>query len=357
MARGRRTIPDPSERLDRDLKAGTLAPLYVLTGDDLQARREAADRLRALVDPELAALNLHLIHEGKVSARELVDLARTLPMMGGRRVILLTDPRVLGGDEGERELIGQYLRDPSPDTVIVLDTKKMDRRREPDRTLCKLGRDLLFERPREYEMGRWIAARAQARGLALSHEGAEALAVLVGTDTARAMGELEKLALYVGEEGKVRLGLEEVDAVVGPGRATGIFELDDALLSRDPDRSVSVVRRHLLREGRARDALPLVLSQMARTVRNLLRAREAYEEGAREKGALARALEVHPFVGQKLLGAVSRYRGVDLRRGLRAIHEADAAAKLSHPHPEALLDRVILRVTGPAGRTARGGRP
>ena len=96
-------------------------------------------------------------------------------------------------------------------------------------------------------MGRWIAARARARGLALSPEGADALAALVGTDTARAMGELEKLSLYAGEGGRERLGLQEVDAVVGPGRATGIFELDDALLARDPDRSVSVVRRHLLR--------------------------------------------------------------------------------------------------------------
>jgi DNA polymerase III delta subunit len=100
-----------------------------------------------------------------------------------------------------------------------------------------------------------------------------------------------------------------------------------------------------------------VLAQMARTLRNLLRAREAHAEGVRDKDSLAETLKVHPYVGQKLLAAVSRYRGVDLLRGLRAVHEADQAAKLSHPHPEALLDRVILRVTGPAGGAGRGGRP
>jgi DNA polymerase-3 subunit delta len=357
MARGRRPKVPPGEELERDLKADAPAALYVLSGDDAQARREACDRLKGLVDPDLASLNLHLIQEGKVSAQALVDLARTLPMMGGRRVVVVTEPRLLGGEESEREIIRAYLEDPSPETVIVLSTPKMDRRREPDKTLCRLGKDLTFLRPREYEMGRWIAARARARGMALSREGAEALAALVGTDTARAMGELEKLALYAGERGVGELGLEEVDAVVGPGRATGIFELDDALLSRDPDRSVSVVRRHLLREGRARDALPLVLGQMARTLRNLLRAREAHAEGVRDRKSLAEVLKVHPYVGGKLLAAVSRYRGVDLRRGLQAIHEADQEAKLSYPHPEALLDRVILRVTGPARPAGRGGRP
>jgi DNA polymerase-3 subunit delta len=355
MARGRRTKVDPFERLERDLAGQALAPLYVLSGDDVQARGEAVELLKTLVEPEIAALNLHLIQEGKLSAQALVDLARTFPMMGGRRVLVLTDPRLLGGDETEREIIRTYLESPSPETVIVLSTPKMDRRREPDKTLCKLGRDLLFERPREYEMGRWIAARARARGLALSGEGAEALAALVGTDTSRAMGELEKLALYTGGGSRGPIGLEEVDAVVGPGRATGIFELDDALLSRDPDRSVSVVRRHLLREGRAREALPLVLAQVARTVRNLLRAREAYGEGARSREDLAQALQVHPFVGQKLLGAIPRYRGVDLARALAGVHEADAAAKVSHPHPEALLNRVILRVTGPSPAARRGG--
>ena len=88
MARGRRRQEDPAAVLERDLASGRPSPLYVLSGDDAQARREALERIKGLIDPDLVSLNLHLLQEGKVSVSRLVNLARTLPMLGGRRVIV-----------------------------------------------------------------------------------------------------------------------------------------------------------------------------------------------------------------------------------------------------------------------------
>jgi hypothetical protein len=65
---------------------------------------------------------------------------------------------------------------------------------------------------------------------------------------------------------------------------------------------------------------------------------------------------VHPYVARKLSQALRRYRGVDLGRALVGIHEADRGLKTSHPNLEALLDRVLLRLAGPARGHREEGR-
>lgn len=353
MARRRKAGKDPTAQLEEDLATGHPRPLYLLTGDDEYGLRQALSRLQGLVDPDLAAFNLQVIRAGKISLAELLDLARTLPLMHGPRVIVLADLRHL---DLPKEIIGDlkaYLEDPVPETVLVVRAAKLDRRRQPDKMLSVLGRHLDFLRPTEWEMTRWIRDRAAERGVRFTPEAAEALALLAGTDTSRVVNELEKLSLAPRDADRP-VGLDRLDAVVGPGRATGAFELNDALLDRNPDRAVSVVRRTLRQGGQPREVLPLLLWQTARSVRQILLTREAAERGREGEEAVAQELRVHPFVGRKLAGALPRFRTADLGRALRTVHQVDHQLKTSHPCPEAILDRLILRITG----TARppGGR-
>jgi DNA polymerase-3 subunit delta len=294
-----------------------------------------------------------VIRTGKIPLAELLDLAHTLPLMHGPRVIVLRDLHHLDlPREGIKDLQA-YLDDPAPETVLVMRVAKLDRRRQPDKMLCARGTLLEFHRPAEWEMTRWIRDRAAERGVRLSPEAAEALALLAGTDTSRVVNELEKLSLASLDPDKP-VDLDRLDAVVGPGRATGAFELNDALLDRHPDRAVSVIRRTLRQGGQPRELLPLLLWQTARTVRQILLTREAAGRGIEGEEDVARELGVHPFVGRKLARSRSRFRHTNLGRALRTVHQVDRQLKSSHPCPEAVLDRLILRITGaarpPAGK-------
>ena len=80
---------------------------------------------------------------------------------------------------------------------------------------------------------------------------------------------------------------------------------------------------------------------------------EAAERGIEGEDDVARELGVHPFVGRKLARSRSRFRNADLGRALRTVHQVDQLLKSSHPCPEAVLDRLILRITG-AARPAAG---
>jgi DNA polymerase-3 subunit delta len=343
--------------LEAGLAAGRRPPLCVLAGDDEHALGRALALLKGLVDPDLAAFNLQELSDRKVSLEELLDAARTAPMLGGPRVVVLSDLSDLKApSKGDLEsMLGSFVADPPPDAAVVVVARKLDRRLALHKALVAAGTLLDFRRPAEWEMVGWIEDRARERDLHLAADAAEVLSRLVGTDTARAASELDKLALFRQDRaGKV--GLEDLDAVVGPGRATGAFELDDALLARDADRAVSVLRRRLLAEGRRREVLPLLLGQASRTLRNLLLGVDTASRGAPGASALIEGFRMSPFVAKKVVGALSRYRGVDLGRALAAAHAADRASKSSSSAAEAALDRVVLRMTGAAGgRTRRRG--
>ena len=94
------------------------ASVHVLIGDDpwLIART-----VGALVDQTVPkaerAFNLDVL-EVKAGAAAIVAAARTLPMMGKRRLVLVRDAETLGAEGLEH--LRKYLDDPSPETVLVL---------------------------------------------------------------------------------------------------------------------------------------------------------------------------------------------------------------------------------------------
>src|SRR4051812_29300137 len=84
-----------------------LDPVYLIVGDDDAEVSALAGDLSSTVEDELRAFNLERIYAGERSAspEAIVESARTLPMMGDRRVIVvlraerLLKPKRRGSDE------------------------------------------------------------------------------------------------------------------------------------------------------------------------------------------------------------------------------------------------------------------
>ena len=64
--------------------------------------------------------------EGKATASRIAAAANTLPMMGERRMVLVRDLATLGAEELGK--LVEYLDSPSPSTVLVALTSKLDKR-------------------------------------------------------------------------------------------------------------------------------------------------------------------------------------------------------------------------------------
>ena len=129
---------------------GRLDPVYVIVGDDdLEMSRLAAD-ISMVVDEALRAFNSERLYAGErgVTPLTIVESARMLPMMADRRVVVVlraerflkpkrrgkapVEPESQDSAEppGDLDVLEAYLKDPVPQTTLVLIAADVDRTRK-----------------------------------------------------------------------------------------------------------------------------------------------------------------------------------------------------------------------------------
>ena len=133
-------------------------PVYLILGDDEAEMSRLSTEISGLVEDELRVFNSDRFYAGErgVTPAAIVEAARTLPMMSDRRVVTvlraekLLKPKRRGKaaveeapDDGETEtptdldVLEAYVRDPSPQTTLVMLASDVDRTRKVYKTLQK----------------------------------------------------------------------------------------------------------------------------------------------------------------------------------------------------------------------------
>jgi DNA polymerase-3 subunit delta len=283
----------------RQIAQGQAQPVYLLVGDDdAEITRLVAD-LTGLVEDELRAFNTERIYANdrtlKVAA--IVESARTLPMLGDRRVVVvlrgerLLKPKRRGKaveeetpeDEespakGETDVLDAYIREPEPRTTLVIASADVDRGRKLYKTLLKhatvvecWGLKQFAQDPKDVKgweldrIGREAAAivtrAVKEAGRTIDQAAARLLAARAGTDIATLRGDVERLQLYVGE--RTHIEVRDVQDTVSGETLQDKWALNDAILKRD-------AKKALRQLGLAFDAgsVPyMILGQLAYCVR------------------------------------------------------------------------------------------
>ncbi len=89
----------------QELDAGGESPVYLLTGEEFLVRK-AAERLLAKLVPRGSA-DLNLVTLDAATPKEVAAELDTLPMFGGRKVVLLRDPEFLAPRKGRPDALGK----------------------------------------------------------------------------------------------------------------------------------------------------------------------------------------------------------------------------------------------------------
>lgn len=221
------------------IKKGTPDPVYLIVGDDdAEMTRLAAD-LSSLVEEELRPFNLERLYAGEKNASPfgIVQAARTIPMLGDRRVVVvLRAEKILkpkrGGDE-EADVAGgktkgdplvDYVGKPEPGTTLVFVASDADRGRRLYKALQKSAmivecyglkgsRDAKLDLRQAARVAEQLVRQAVAdAGQQIEPAAARLVAERAGADIATLRGDIERLLLYAA--GKPKIDLKDVEAVV-----------------------------------------------------------------------------------------------------------------------------------------------
>src|SRR5690349_3078854 len=109
-----------SRDLSGELARGEIDPVYCLYGRERFLLGRALDAIRAAVlEPATRDFNYDLLDAPKAGVAGIVAAARTLPMMGRRRLVVVRGIDELREGAGLEELTA-YVAAPAPETVLVL---------------------------------------------------------------------------------------------------------------------------------------------------------------------------------------------------------------------------------------------
>ena len=267
----------------RQIASGTTDPVYLIVGDDDAEMTRLAGDLSALVEDELRAFNLERLYanEKGITPAAIVEAARTLPMLGNRRVVVVLraerilkpkrrgkaaaeefrrqetgDRRQERGDraqnpgeadedepQGDLDALDVYVKNPEPLTTLVLVAADVDRQRKLYKALQKNativecwglrgGKDVRVDlRDAARTAEQLVRQAANDSGQQIEPAAARLIAQRAGTDISRLRADVDRLLLFAA--GKPKITVQDVREVVSSETAQDDWAVTNAIARGD----------------------------------------------------------------------------------------------------------------------------
>lgn len=329
------------EDIIRDVRAGTIAPIYYLMGEeDYYIDRTSDFLVDALLQPEERDFNLDVLYGADSTIQQAVELAQAYPMMAERRIVLVREAQSLR----TLDALEAYLQHPTPTTVMIFCHKHgtLDGRKAVGKAIQKVG--CVFESRRLYDnqLPAFITTYVSRKKAQIEPQAVQMLADHVGADLTRLAAEVDKLLISL-PEGQGSITPTMVEEQTGVSKDYNDFELQAALAMRDVMKANRIVKYY---QGNPRSfALPKTLASLFTFFTDVMM---GYYAPDRSEQGVATWIGKSPWkVRQDVYPAMRNYKAVKVMYILSEIRRTDAASKGVNgckTPPEELLQDLIFYI-------------
>ena len=349
----------------QSLQKGAPAAVYLFLGPEPYQRERCRQALLEAVlgsAPEDRESGLTRVDLSEVPLAAALDDARALSLFATQRVIWIGSAEAIlprgraavaaesdeGAEAGDAGQLAAYLREPTPGTVVVLESSRYGFDGEDKAKIERVQKHFaaipsqVEFRPYAPEAVRSLAqALAKKTGLQLGLAELAMLLDATGGDASRIAVEIEKLYLYTGGTRKVTA--DDIAALVPDAQATTIFALVAALGRSDRTRALEILDT-LAREG---EYMPLALTFLATQFRTALVAREAGLRNAAQIQAHFTKLgaRMWPERARQIEQTVGAFSKSKLERAVGKLFDADRALRDARPDDRIVMEELILTLT------------
>ena len=301
------------------IAAGSIEPLYLVTGDDEAEMSAIGTALADSVDEDFRAFNVQRFYgsDAGSTVAAVLDAASTYPLLAPRRVVLLLQAEKAlvarkaksadrdetspdeeaesdgGGRTGQLALLKAYAARPHAHAAVAFVGAGLQRTfdalaKQAVVVVCEASADVI--RTLEVE-----------HGVRFDRDAAELLRQMAGADVARLRADVERVVLYAA--GRKTIAREQVADVIGRSAAGGGKKLWNEVAGRRTAAALTELGLEL-----AEGAVPFMVLGLLRSVV--------------ERTVAAR----------------------DLPRALEALLRTDLALKTSGGDPRVLLERLVVEL-------------
>jgi DNA polymerase-3 subunit delta len=328
-----------------------IKPAYLIAGSD-----------DAKVDAALARLRERALREGGPGALEAFapadsrgapdaeGLLAAIPAMS-----LISSRRYLLADQVERwsakqvGAVAEGLVTLPPETTVVLTAREEPPKVKAPKKLVDAveaagGEVIRYQAPRGRELPRWIVEEARRRDFEIEPEAARLLVERMGAGTVRLANELDRLALWSGEGGKVSLA--DLELMVTDTSEAMVWALSDAVLERRAGDAVRLAERLSSQGG----SLTGVVYGLAGRLRRGHRAATEVAAG-RPAGEVQAGLGMSPYAAKMLLKSVRGTSPGEIRAATCALADLEWWSRGGAEYEErAALTLAMRRAAGAGDR-------
>ncbi len=349
----------PEQFLARLAKNGP-EPAYLFLGPEAYERNRCRRALLDAVLPPQERENGFTRHDlDRTPLASALDDARALSLFASRRLIWLAGaeaavpraPRAKSDEEETgtgQEGLAAYLREPTPDVVLVIDCARYEFEGEDKARIERV--EAFYSvvpakvefRPYAPEAARFLAQKlAKETGIQLGLAELALLLEATGGDASRIALEIEKLRLFAGTARKITAA--DITALVPDAQSSTIFALVAALGRGDRGRALETLDAL----SRAGEYMPLALTFLATQFRTALAAREAGLRGASQIQAHFNKVgaRMWPERARQIEQTMDAFSKERLELAVEKVFETDRGLRDARPDDRILMEEMILALT------------
>jgi DNA polymerase III subunit delta len=357
-----------ADELIQGISKGKIERFYFLHGSEKVYQRQVIQALtQQLITDENRDFNLDVFNGGKSSVYQWLDSARTLPFMGGSKLVVvenMEDKIDISEENSDTKQINEALRDPDANgqtqvsktdqvqdiqalidyakkplegVCLVITADKVDGRKKLLKNLTKEKGSFSLEAPKEYELVPWVMSLAKEQGYSMSNDVAKVLVGRVGPRPGILAKEIEKTLIYAGK--KKTVSMQDVSEVVGETKLENVFALTEALAEKNLDKALKVLNNQLSHGGDPIQILGAITYQF----RIIWAVKSCQEQGV-PSGQIAKKLGEHPFPVQKALPYTRQFSNQQLRKCYSELVQTDRRLKTSSNN-EGEMENLIINLS------------
>jgi DNA polymerase-3 subunit delta len=299
---------DPKQAL-KDIQAGKPAPVYLCYGPEKYRRNTFIQALTdALIEPEEREFAVSKFDMGDTPLAAVLQDAQTLPFMAPRKLVIASNALFFTGAkesskvEHNVDLLLQYVKSPVDYTVIVftVDADKLDERKKIVKALKDQNAALPFLALGPEELQQWVNQQARKLGFSFAVDALDQLILYTGGNLQALSGEMNKISLYVGQEGTASTDI--IEQLVTRSTEQNVFILVEDIVQLRLERAF-VILEELLKQ---REEPIKILMLIARQFRIILQVKELSRQGYSHQ-QMASQIGLHPFAVKVAEGQAKKY--------------------------------------------------
>ena len=314
-------------QLIKRIHANEIAPAYSLFGNESFLQDFFIQELATFFLCD-SGIKKHISLDDDRQNQLLADLS-AFSLFSERKLILVRQIKKLTIN-ARKELL-DYLKSPNPDTCLVLIAEEYDDRNTLQKSL-KSNTILVDVRvPFPYKMKEWVSFIVKSKKYKINDGTISNLIDLYGDSIAHVVNEIEKITLMVGAETIIDDSI--VEAELSAGREYHIWQLQDAIGSKDTEKSISMVKS-LVENG---TGIPQLIINFTNLFQQLL----WYSMGVQQSTGYT---GLNKIISGNLNKYSKNFHQHEIESALLVLRKSDMLTKSTSLTPLSLIEPVIINL-------------